>query len=83
VAAEDTEAVDSVEEEVSEDEEAHEEDIALRDTEEVFVDGVVGLAVEVEAEEEVFAVDVVEEEEELLGLYNAGPKTPTLSLLMP
>lgn len=83
MAAEDTEAVDSVEEEVSEDEEAHEEDIALRDTEEVFVDGVVGLAVEVEAEEEVFAVDVVEEEEELLGLYNAGPKTPTLSLLMP
>jgi len=82
-------AVDSGEEEVSEVEELHVEDFARRDTEqdfveEAFVDGdVVGLEVEVEAEEEVFAEDVVEEEEELPGWCNAGPKTPTQSLLMP
>jgi len=73
-------AEDSVEEGVSEDEEAHVEDFALRDTEEVFVDGVVGPVVEAEAEEEVFAEVVVEEEEELLGWCNVGQKTPTQSL---
>jgi len=75
-------AVDSVEEEDSEDE-GDEEDMAIGDTEEVFVGGAVGPAVEAEAEEEVFAEDVVEEEKELLGWFNAGPKTRTQSLSMP
>lgn len=64
----DTVAVDSVEEVVFEDEEAEEEDFALRDTEEVFVDGVVEREVEVEVEEEEDSEgDVVVEEEELPG----------------
>lgn len=80
----DTVAVDSAVEAVFEDEEAQEEDFALRDTEEVFVDGAVEPGVEVEVEEEeVFAEDVVAEEEELLGLYNDGQKTPIQSSLTP
>lgn len=77
-------AVDSVEEEVFEDEEAHEEDFALRGTEEVFVDGVVGLeaAVEVEEEED-FVEDVGVEEEELPGWCNVGQKMHIQSSLMP
>jgi hypothetical protein len=61
---------DSVEEEVSEEGEAQEEDFALGDTEEVFVDVDVVLvaAAEVEVEvEEDFVEDVDAEEEELLG----------------
>jgi len=80
----DTVAVDSAQEAVFEDEEAQEEDFALRDTEEVFVDGAVEPEAVVEAEEEEdFAEDVVVEEEELRGLYNVGPKTPIQSSLMP
>jgi len=56
--------VDSVEEEVSEEEEAHEEDFALGDTVEVFVDVVVEPEAEVEVEEEDFAEDVGAGDEE-------------------
>jgi len=62
---------DSAEEEVSEEGEAQEEDFALGDTEEVFVDADVGpeaWEAEVEdADEEGFEGDVDAEEEELLG----------------
>jgi len=61
---------DSAEEEVSEEGEAQEEDFALGDTEEVFVDADVGPEAEAEvevADEEGFEGDVDAEEEELLG----------------
>jgi len=60
--------VDSVEEEVFEEEEAQEEDFALGDTVEVFVDVVEEPEAEVEVEEEEdFVEDVDAEEEELPG----------------
>lgn len=60
--------VDSVEEEVFEEEEAQEEDFALGDTVEVFVDVVEVPEAEVEVEEEEdFVEDVGAEEEELPG----------------